>query len=276
MRLFPSRRLVLLAAALLPAPTASFAAPAPSDVVARQGTITMTAGDVNALLARLDPQTRARVENTPGALVDVVRRRLATEALLAEANAKNWAQRPEIAAQIADARTQVIGQTYLASVSAPDAAYPSDAEIASAYAQNKAQFLLPRAYHLAQIATQAAADDEGKRRAVLAAKGFPAAKSTDLGWLPEDRLPPTITQAVAGLPVGGVSDPVHLGDGWHVFKLLATRPATTESLQDARPQIVAALRNEKAQANARAYIAKLQQSQHAEINEIALNAAVGK
>ena len=44
----------------------------------------------------------------------------------------------------------------------------------------------------------------------------------------------------------------------------------------ARPQIVAALRNEKAQQNARAYLARLQQSQHAEINEIALNAAVGK
>ena len=278
----------------LPALLVLLSAPAwgaPNDVVARAGTLTMTQGDVTALLQGLDPQTRARVEAQPNGLVDLVRARLTTEAVVAEANAKNWAATPDVARQIGQARDNVILRTWLESLSKPDPAYPPDQLVQNTYDANKSKFVVARQYHLAQLLMPvvAGAKDGGARQAAdlrrraagsdrafaAAAKG-PGVTQTDLGWIGEDRLQPSIRDAVGGLSVGGVSDPVRLADGFHIFKLVATKPAQTATLAEVRPQIVAALRQQKANENARAYVTSVQRKQHVEINEIALAGAVPK
>ena len=262
---------------------------APNDVVARAGNLSMTQADVTTLLDGLDAQTRARVLAQPNGLTDLVRARLTTEALLAEANSRNWAANPDVARQIQQARDNVVLQSYLASVSKPDPSYPSDQLVQNTYDANKSKFVVARQYHLAQLQLPlvAGAKDGGARqaadlrrraagsdRAFAAAAKQPGVTESDLGWIAEDRLAPDIRNAVAGLQVGGVGDPVRLADGFHIFRLVATKPATTAALADVRPQIVAALRQQKANENARAYIAALQGRQHVEINEIALAGAV--
>jgi peptidylprolyl isomerase len=278
----------LTVAALLLATTARAA---PGDIVARAGNLSMTAGDVASLLNGLDPQARARVLASPDGVAQLVRARLTTEALMAEANARNWAATPDVARQIQTARDGVVLQTYLASVSKPDPAYPSDADIQTAYDANKAQFVIARQYQLSQLVVPLAPGqkDGGARqaadlrrraaagdRAFAAAAKQPGVSETMLGWVADNRLQPAIRDAVGGLPVGGLSDPMKLADGFHIFRLDATRPAGTAPLAEVRPQIVDALRRQKAEANARAYLAALQGKQHVEINEIALSNAVPK
>ena len=278
------KKLILLALLV-----AGAAQAAPTDVVARAGNFSMTGADVTALLNTVDAATRARVLATPDGVVQLVRSRLTTEALLAEAQSKNWPANPDIARQIEEARDNVILQTYLASVSKPDPGYPSDQDIQTTYDANKSQFVVPRQDRLAQLILPLAANskDEGARaaadarrrvavsdRAFAAAGKQPGLTENEVGWIAENRLQPPVRNAVAGLPEGGVSDPVRLADGFHIFKLEATKPAGTASLADVRAQIVDALRRQKAQQNARAYLASLQEKQHVQINEIALSQAV--
>jgi peptidylprolyl isomerase len=264
---------------------------APTDIVARAGTLSMTGADVTNLIDSLDATTRARVLANPNGLADLVRDRLTTEALLAEANTKNWAAHPDVALRIQQARDGVVLQSYLATVAKPDPGYPTDALVQTTYDANKSQFVIPRQYHLAQLVLPIAASQKdggaraaadlhrraaGSDRAFANAAKQPGVAETDLGWVAENRLQPKIRDAVAGLQVGGLSDPMRLADGFHIFRLVATKPAGTAALADVRPQIVAALQRQKADTNARAYIAALQGRQHVQINEIALSAAVPK
>ena len=264
---------------------------APTDIVARAGSLSMTAADVTNLVGSLDANTRAKVLANPDGVADLVRDRLTTEALLAEANTRNWAARPDVAQRIAQARDGVILQTYLAAVAKPDPAYPSDAVVQTTYDANKSKFVIPRQYHLAQLVLPIAAKEKDggaraavdlRRRASGSDRAFANAArqagvtETDLGWVADNRLQGNVRDAVAGLQEGALSDPMRLADGFHIFRLVATRPAGTAALADVRPQIVAALQRQKADSNARAYIAALQGRQHVQINEIALSAAVPK
>ena len=81
---------------------------------------------------------------------------------------------------------------------------------------------------------------------------------------------PAIKAAVAGLADNAVSDPVRAPDGWHLIKLLETKPAAPAALADVRDTIVRSLRQQKAAENARAYIQQMQSREPVELNEIVL------
>src|SRR6202041_1365108 len=57
---------------------------------------------------------------------------------------------PDIIRKMNEARDAIVLQTYLASMVPPDPAYPSEAEIQTAYDNNKARLVAPKQYHIAQ------------------------------------------------------------------------------------------------------------------------------
>jgi peptidylprolyl isomerase len=277
-----------------PGGTPTPAAPG-SEVVAQRGNVRLTAADVRDLLDRADPALRAQLAANPAAFNGFVRDRLLAQTLLAEARAKGWDQRPEVAARVRDAYDTVIVQTYLASLTQPDPSYPGEAEIAAAYEANKPRLMLPRQYRLAQIAVLVApnagkeADEEAHRKIqdIRQQLGKPHADfaeiarrfSQDRGsaghagepaWVREDALLPAVREAVGGLAENAVSEPIRSPDSWHVVKLLATRPAGPASLAEARDGLVQALRQARAQQAARAYLDGLLSQEPIQINEIDL------
>ncbi len=277
------------------------AARAAGDVVAQYGSITLGSDDIRQLLANLDPAARTAVERNPGALTTLVRERLVQLALLQEARDKKWDQRPEVIAAANQAHDAVIASTYLASVSAADPAYPSDADIQTAYDANKTRFVVPRQYQLAQIfiavpAGSAKAADDAARKKLLDLRtqasrphadfaGLARQNSQDhasaanggtIGWAAENALQPEIRSAVAGMQVDALSDPIRMADGWHLVKLLATRPASTAALADVKAVLVEALRKQRVQQNAQAYTAALLRAQPTQIDEIAVGKLLAK
>ena len=138
-------RAVLLAAAFLTA------AASDDPVIAERGHDRITASQARALIAAADPQTRHRLAATPGALTDLLRNVLIQRAIAEQAQAEHWDQRPDIAILLQRAHDQVTVQSYLAAHATVPAGYPSDADLQVAYDRNKAQFMQPRGYHLAQI-----------------------------------------------------------------------------------------------------------------------------
>ena len=125
--------------------------PPAADIVAQRGDVRMTGAELKDTLQSADPAARAQVTATPQSLANFVRERVLNMAVLAEAEGKKWDSQPEIARRIHEARDAVILQTYLASLVPPDPAYPSEADVATAYETNKARLVLPRQFHIAQI-----------------------------------------------------------------------------------------------------------------------------
>ena len=290
-------RLAALALVLaLPTAAAGQTTPAPAaTVIAQRGAMRLTAGELRDLLEHADPAQRAQLAANPTALGNFVRERLLQAALATEARAKSWDQRPEVIARMNDAREAALAQSYLAGVTQPDPSFPTEADIATAYEANKSRFLLPKQYHLAQIAilvpagAPREADDEAHRKASdLRAQALrpradfaelarrssqergAAERGGELGWVREDQLVPAVKEAVTALAEGAVSEPVRTASGWHVVKLLGIRPPATAALADVHDQLVQALRASRQQEAARLYVDDLLRREPIQLNEIDL------
>jgi peptidylprolyl isomerase len=277
-------------------------APAPDTVVAQSGANTITVAGLHQLLDSLNPEQRRQAEADPAALTTVIRTQLVQLTLLAEAKAKKFDQTPAVAARAEQARQSAIVQSYVASLTDPPADYPTEAEIQAAYDANKARLLVPRQYELAQIVVLVPAgaahaqDDEAQKkiRDIRAQAARPGAESFadlarklsedqatakdggSLRWMREDILLPPVRDAVSGLQENALSEPVRISDGWHLFKLLGTKPAGTPALAEVRDQIARALRQQRATENERALIDALLRRQPVRVDEIRLQQVLAK
>src|SRR5665213_879190 len=263
-------------------------------VIANLGTQPVKASDIKDFLASLGPQQRQQAEKNPRVMLQLVRSAIGRKIVIDEAQKQSWDQKPEIAAQIARARDEIVLTTYLRSVAAPPASYPSDDDIRQVYDTNRDRFATPRQYHIAQIyiaepasATKDAlaalekkardlakkAKSKGADFADLAASNSDdaasAKKGGDLGWLPETQILPEIVTAIKAKGDKGITDPVHVAGGWHILSVLGTKPPEAKPLDQVRDQIAAALRDTKINQNGQAYVEKLLTDRHLTVNETA-------
>ncbi|WJH41189.1 peptidylprolyl isomerase [Aliirhizobium terrae] len=274
-------------------PVTSAEAAEVDDVVARVGDKDVSISEVRAFLGGLTPQEQSALARDPALLSQTLRMILANQLVLKEANGKNWQNEPAVKAQLEQVRDAAIVETYLQSVSRPPEAYPAEAELRSAYEANKTAFLVPRQYRLAQIFV-ASGTDEATRKAASAKLaeiksklGKPgadfakiaaeasdqketAAQGGELGWLAESQVRPEIPSRVTGLGPNEVSEPVQLDDGWHILRLLETKPAETLPMDSVRQVLVQQLRAQRADQLKRAYLAQLLEHNPPAINELAL------
>jgi peptidylprolyl isomerase len=225
----------------------------------------------------------------------LVRAELARVAVLNEAKSKKWEERPEVISQIARAIDHTIVNSYLASIATPPADYPSDAEIKSAYDLNRDRFMVPRQYKLDQIyiAVAAGADkkteDAAEKKAEDLAKKLKAKpgdfvelaransdhkdsaeRGGEMGWAPENQIVPEIRAKIASMTNGEISDPIRTSDGWHIIRMVDTKPAAPRPLAEVKDQLAALLRQRKAQETEQAYLAGLMEKTPVTVNEFAL------
>lgn len=299
------QRLRAAAGVLLVSSVGVAAAQAPAQghgVVARMGEVTVGQDEVEKLLQALPEAERAAVKADRASLDGWLRQRLLSEALLRDARAKGWADRPEVKAKVDAAMREIAARivttSYLESVSQVPEAFPSETEMQAAYEQGKANFNLPAAYRVAQIylaaperdapAVAKVRDEAGKLARQARAGDFAAvarASSQDkrsaerggeVDTLPLARILPELRDTVARLKVGEVSEPVQAQAGFHVVKLLGIQPARTATLDEMKPQLRAALRQQRQQQLVQAYLAQLAPATQLSIDAAALDAALKK
>ena len=289
---------VFLAAADVPpvAPPAVTPAAAPaSDIVAQRGGVKLVTADIRDALSHIDPGLRDQVLGNPQALAEFVKERMIRQILLAEAHTAKFDDKPDVAARANDARGTAMMQLWLASQAQVDPAYPSQAELQVAYEANKARFVIPPQYHVQQIAilVPANASKEAEAEALKKAKDAraqvakakadfaelakklsqdpnSASKGGDLGWLREDQILKPVRDVLAGLAENAISEPVRGADSFHVVKLLGTRPQSLAPLDQVKANLIAALRQARAQQTTNAYLESLLKTQPVQINDIGL------
>lgn len=244
--------------------------------VARLGTQQVAVEELKALFAGLPEASREQLRGNRPALEAWIRSRLAQKAVLEQADAQGWGQRPQVQQQTRDATEQIVFRDYLQSVSQVPADYPSAAELQQAYDSGKSAWLTPPLYRVSQIflgvADPQAAEQvrrqalELSRRAQAAPAEFAALaaqysqdqdsaqRGGDSGLQPLQQLVPEVRNAVSRLKVGGVSEVLQSAAGFHILKLTAQQPARTASLDELRDRLTEALRAQRQEQIAKAYL----------------------
>ena len=252
------------------------AAVAAGPAVARLGNQQVTPQELQALLATLPPASAEQLRGNREALERWLRTRLTEKAVLEQADAQGWAQRPDVVRQTRAASEQIVFRDYLRSVSTVPADYPSAAELQQAYDAGKANWMTPPMYRVSQIflavpdaqsletVRKQAAELSKKAQSTPAdfaalATQFSQDRQTaehggDTGLQPLQQLVPEVRGAVAKLKVGAVSDPVQSSAGFHVIKLTEQQPARTATLDELRDQLTQALRAQRQEQIAQAYL----------------------
>lgn len=253
-----------------PAPVASPTA------VARLGALALEADELEALLATLPADSREQLREDRPALEAWIRGRLAEKALLQQAEAQGWEDRPEIRRMTRAATEQVLLRTYLEAVSQVPEGYPSDAELQAAYDAGKANWTTPPMLRVAQIFLAVGSERSEEqvrkqaqdlaRRARAEGGDFAALarqysedrgsaeQGGDSGLQPLQQYLPAMRQVLLELKPGAVSDPVRSQDGYHVLRVLETQPSRTATLDEVRGRLRDALRAQRQQQVARAYL----------------------
>ncbi|WP_434768859.1 peptidylprolyl isomerase [Pseudomonas triticicola] len=265
--------------------------------VARLGNQQVSPEELQALLATVPAQTREQLRGNREALERWIRSRLAEKAVLEQADAQGWAQRPDVARQTRAATEQIVFRDYLRSVSQVPAEYPSAAELQQAYDAGKANWQTPALYRVSQIflGVSDASNAETVRKQALelskkaqSAPGDFAALATqysqdrvtaerdgDTGLQPLQQLVPEVRGAVARLKVGAVSDPVQSAAGFHVIRLTEQQPARTATLEELRDQLTQALRAQRQEQIAQAYLDGMLNTATLSIDGAELNKIIG-
>lgn len=264
-------------------------------VIARVGNTEVKVSELRAYVQGLSAEAQKELADNPAALNRVVRSYVARTLVLDEAEAADWEKKPEVATQIARAREATIVASYLSAQTAPPKDYPSAAEIEKAYTANKARLLVPRQYQIAQIFVAVAPDadkaaqeevlkkvseiqkrlrQKGANFEAIARETSEEASSAErgglLGWVSETAMVPDVRSAVSGLEKGGVSEPIKMADGWHLVRLLDTKPATVPPLASVQEVLASSLRAQKQAENEQAYLARLLEKTPPAVNELAL------
>ncbi len=265
--------------------------------VARLGNQQVSPVELQALLATVPAQTREQLRGNREALERWIRSRLAEKAVLEQADAQGWAQRPDVALQTRAATEQIVFRDYLRSVSQVPAEYPSAAELQQAYDAGKANWQTPALYRVSQIflgvSDAANVETVRKQAAELSKKAqsapadfaalatqysqdrVTAERGGDTGLQPLQQLVPEVRGAVARLKVGAVSDPVQSAAGFHVIKLTEQQPARTATLEELRDQLTQALRAQRQEQIAQAYLDGMLNTATLSIDGAELNKIIG-
>ena len=281
-------------AAQQPSPVAAVAA---GPAVARLGNQQVSPEELQALLAAVPAQTREQLRGNREALERWIRTRLAEKAVLEQADAQGWAQRPEVARQTRAATEQIVFRDYLRSVSQVPGEYPNASELQQAYDAGKANWQTPALYRVSQIflgvndpqaldAVRKQATELSKKAqsapgefAALATQysqdRVTAERGGDTGLQPLQQLVPEVRGAVARLKVGAVSDPVQSAAGFHVIKLTEQQPARTATLDELRDQLTQALRAQRQEQIAQAYLDGMLNTATLSIDGAELNKIIG-
>lgn len=263
--------------------------------IARLGEARIDADDVRAQLDLMGPQDRAAALQNPELLSNLIRTMLVQRTVLAEALSEDWEDRAEVKARIARAREVALVESYLQAKSEPPEAYPGEEELKAAYEANKEALRIPEQHRLAQIhiaLPKSAGEDEraaaqARLRAVQARLGGganfsqvaaeqpeTAGNGGDIGWLSESQMRPEIRAAVKPLRKGGLSDPIRLDDGWHIIKLVETRPSSVRPFETVREDLAMSLRAERAMALRQEHITGLIGDGEIALNEAGLAALI--
>lgn len=275
MNRYPFLALVLIASAFL----ALSAVATPADgslVVASQGGQTLSFADIDEAVEKVPAGDRVPFINSPKRIQALIVNLLLQKQLAADATKAGLAAAPEIEAAAPAERTGRLAQAQMehfrASIQIPDLSGLAQEE----YIAHKEQYVAPATFDIQQVlvSTASRSDEAAKVIAdevetqaksgkvefdsLVAKYSDEPTKAQTLGIIKhagKRATQPELEQAVDALLVpGSISPPVRATNGYYVLKLLARTPARQLSFDEARDQILEALKADYVRKTVAAYV----------------------
>lgn len=242
--------------------------------VARLGNQQIDVPELKSVLASLPAESREQLRGNRGALESWLRSRLAQRPCSnrptprAGASARRWSNRP------APPPNKSCFATTCSRSARCRPTTPAPL-VQQAYDAGKAQWITPPMYRVSQIflalndpqsvdavRRRPGTEPQGPGRAgdfaALATQYSQdpdtAQRGGDSGLQPLQQLVPAVREAVSRLKVGAVSEVVQSPAGFHVLKLTAQQPARTATLDELRERLTQALRAQRQEQIAKAYL----------------------
>lgn len=141
----------------------------------------------------------------------------------------------------------------------------ADADLHDAYEKNKNSYVVPERRHAHHILIAASKDDAADRKLAddvyaqaKAGKDFgqlakqyskdpgSAQKGGDLDWADRTTFVPPFSDALFSMKVGEIHPPVKTQYGYHIIRLDEIQPGKTKTLEEARPELEADVRRNRA------------------------------
>jgi len=279
----------MLKACLFPFLMATTLSPAlASDpIVARVGTQEIKSSQIAPYLSGISEQEKQTLVQNPAALSQAVRTLLLQQMLLKEATAAGWDKNPDLQGRLARIRDAAISESYLENITKVPEGYPSDSDVKALYDARIEELRIPKQYQVAQIFISKADPAKTKTKLEAVQKNLKsgdfsvlakdnsdeprsAANGGLVGWLAEDSIQPAIRKAVTTLAKGSTAGPIELADGNYFVKVIDIKEPRTATLDEVKPQLVRALREEREKLNRQTFINQLQTQSPIVLDEIAL------
>lgn len=235
------------------------------EVLARIGSGTITRGDFEARIDQLPAQFKGQV-STPEQKKTFLDRLIEERIWLETAVANGVEKRPDVQAQLANTRRDLLIRTYLSEAMA-QSPVPSDSLIEAYYQAHLGEFMgeaTVSVRHI-QLKDERTAKQVGnelkKPGADFAALALKYSLDTvskdrggDLGAVPRNGMfgalgrQPALAESAFAAPIGVVRGPLQTGLGWHWYEVTAKNPAQPIPLETVRARITQQLAQEGNQA----------------------------
>ena len=225
-------------------------------IAATIGEKTFHEADIDAEITAL-PEHFQNLRNDPRIRASVLKSMLRRYALSKQALKMHLDRDPVVKHQILRARDDILIAN-LQHWQRGRQSRLSEDQIKQYYLQHQDKFTIPEQVHARHIlvSSQKKAGEivrmlrHGKDFAALAAEysidDSNKGRGGDLNWFPHGVMVKPFEDAVFALKkVGAISKPVKTQFGWHIIQLLGKRPASRQSLQEARENIISVLNHQK-------------------------------
>jgi len=228
---------------------------ATTPVVATIGGKTFHEADINAEIAAL-PEHFQSMHNDVQMRARVLKSMLRRYALSRQALKMHLDQDPMVKHRILSARNDILIAT-LQQWQLGQQPKLSEKQITQYYTRHQDQFTIPEQVHARHILLPSRKKAEEVIRLLRHGKDFTAlaaeysiddsnkGRGGDLNWFPRGVMVKPFEDAVFAMKKpGDISKPVKTPFGWHVIELLGKRPANHQSLEEARRNIMAILKQQ--------------------------------
>lgn len=274
-------------------------------VIGKAGSVSVTVGELRRRLLLLSPEAtqaqRNEILQNSDKVKEAVNGILVNKLLAAEARNKKLDDSQQGRDLLNFMREDTLARLMLEDA-APTSSIPvpTDAEIRDLYNLNKASLKVGKQYRVARIFV-AAPDDlsdnqkkEAKRKIdechadLKGAKAEQFARAAricsedtttrdkggEIGFLVEDQIAiPQYKETLVKMKVGEISAPFFASQGWHILRLMETKPAGTRTLEEVKETLAQGIKQQKLQTARNTYIEKLVQDNKIEIKDDGLAAA---
>jgi len=226
-----------------------------SPVIARVGDRDFHESDIDAEIATL-PQQLQYLRDNPELRARVLQAIMRRHVLSRKAREMQLETTPMVKRRIERAREAILIQA-LEQARAKNLPAPSEDQIKTYYKQHASAFATPEQVHARHILVSSRKKAEKVLRELRKGRDFAVLAATyslddsnktrggDLNWFSRGSMVKPFEDAAFGLQKkNAVSAPVKTRFGWHIIQLLGRKPASMQSLEEARDQIADILRQQ--------------------------------